>query len=128
MLVYTARRLLAVIPTILGVMFLSFIIIHAVPGNPGQVALGLTAPPKAVRAFDRQLGLDRPLFEQFLIYIKHLATLQFGDSISLQTPVKGAIASHAGETIGLVLYVLVIAVSVAIPMSIYAATHRDGIV
>jgi peptide/nickel transport system permease protein len=128
MLAYTVRRLLLTIPTVLGVTFLAFIIIHAVPGNPAQVALGIQAPPDAVREFNHQLGLDRPVLLQFWLFVTRAVRFDFGDSISLNTSVRDGILSHAVVTVVLVAYVLAIALAVAIPVSVYVASRTGGVV
>ena len=66
------RRLFYLIPIILGVIFLSFIIIHAIPGNPAEVILGLDATPENVAKLEKKMGLDKPIVVQYAIYIKRL--------------------------------------------------------
>jgi peptide/nickel transport system permease protein len=125
---YTVRRLLQAIPTIMGVTLLAFLIIQAVPGDPGQVALGTQAQPEAIEEFNRDLGLDKPLPLQYWHFLSHAARFDFGHSFSLNSSVANGISSHALVTIGLVTYVLVIALAVAIPVSVYVSTRTGGIV
>jgi len=128
MLAYTIKRLLQAIPTIIGVTLLAFAIIHAVPGNPGQVALGTQAQPEAIEEFNRDLGLDRPLPMQYLFFLSHAARFDFGHSFSLNQSVGHGIRSHSLVTVGLVAYVLLIALAVAIPVSVFVSTRTGGIV
>ena len=66
---YILRRLLVLPIVLLGVSVLVFMVLHLVPGNPAQVIAGPDAPPETVAAIEKQLGLDKPLPEQYAIYL-----------------------------------------------------------
>ena len=80
---YVARRLLLVVPLAIGVTLATFIISHLVPSDPVAASLSEAAQgdPQIVRAFRREWGLDRPLYQQYLDYVGHIARGDFGISI-----------------------------------------------
>ncbi|MGA3230118.1 MAG: peptide ABC transporter permease, partial [Candidatus Binatus sp.] len=82
MINYLVRRLLALVPVALGVATLTFAIIHLVPGDPVVAMLGETAAPADIVGMRHQLGLDRPLLEQYAAFLGGLAVGDLGESIS----------------------------------------------
>jgi len=98
---YGVRRLLALVPVALGVATLTFAIIHLVPGDPVVAMLGETAAPANIVGMRHQLGLDRPLLEQYAAYLGGLAVGDLGESISYRKPVSRLIAERFPATIEL---------------------------
>ena len=97
---YIARRLLVLPVVVLGVSVLVFLVLHLVPGNPAQVIAGPDAPPESgCREIEKELGLDRPLPEQYLRYISRVAQGDLGKSLRSKRPVirrhHGRPAAHA---------------------------------
>jgi peptide/nickel transport system permease protein len=80
MLRFVVRRLLLLVPILLGVSLLVFVWIRALPGGPATALLGERATPEAVAALEHQYGLDKPIYVQYSKYVKQLATLQLGTS------------------------------------------------
>src|SRR5579864_9379459 len=83
---YLTRRLLHTCLTLLGVSILVFVILRVVPGNPARMLLPEGAPQSAVDELDRQLGLHRPLLEQYLIFLRSVARGDFGQSFQYRAP------------------------------------------
>lgn len=79
---YTVRRLGSLIPVLLGMAFIVFMMIRAIPGNPAQVILGQQATEEAVAAMTKQLGLDKPWFVQFWDYLSGLVQGDLGISLN----------------------------------------------
>lgn len=123
---YLVQRLLFFIPVALLVSFLTFMTIHLVPGDPARVILGEDATPQAVVALDQQLGLDKPLPTQFGIWFWQALHGNLGDSIQLQQPVLEAIWQRLPVSAELGLSALLLSLLLAVPLGIYAATHRDS--
>jgi peptide/nickel transport system permease protein len=87
MLAYIGKRLLAMIPVLLGLTVIVFLIMAMIPGDPALAILGSYATPENVERLNRQLGLDRSLFEQYVIWLGNLLQGDFGRSYSLNRPV-----------------------------------------
>ena len=125
MIRYIARRILFIIPVALLVSFLTFMIIHIIPGDPARLLLGEFATPQSLAALRQQLGLDKPLFEQFALWLWQLFHGNLGQSIQLQQPVLDAITQRLPVTAELGLCSLLFSLAIAFPLGIYSATHRN---
>jgi peptide/nickel transport system permease protein len=124
---YILRRILFMIPVALLVSFLTFMMIHLVPGDPARVLLGEYATPQTVAALDRQLGLDKPLPVQFVLWLWQALHGNLGESIQLQQPVVQAIGQRLPVTVELGLCALLYSLIPAVPLGIYSATHQRSI-
>jgi peptide/nickel transport system permease protein len=122
---YIARRILFIIPVALLVSFMTFMIIHLVPGDPARLLLGEFATPQSLAALRQQLGLDKPLLEQFVIWLWQLFHGNLGQSIQLQQPVLDAIVQRLPITAELGIASLIFSLLIAFPLGIYSATHRN---
>lgn len=125
MLKYVGLRLLQAIPVLIGITIASFFLIHLVPGDPARIQLGPRATAAAVSHLDRQLGLDRPLWDQYKTFLVGAVHLNFGESLALYRPVGGLIRSRIGVTALLIAYSLVISLVLTIPLALLAAVKRD---
>lgn len=121
---YILRRIFFIIPVALLVCFLTFLVIHLVPGDPARVLLGEEATPETVAALRQQLGLDKPLLAQFGLWFWQLVHGNLGQSIQLQQPVLTAFAQRLPITAELGISALVFSLALAFPLGIYSATHR----
>ena len=132
MLKYTIRRLLAAIPVLFGLSIVLFMFIHLLPGDPCRSILGQHATPDACAQLRANLGLDQPLWQQYLNYLGNLLTGDFGASIVNNRPVMSEFAVRFPATIELTVGALVFAVGVGIPLGRIAARHpqrwQDGVV
>lgn len=124
-LLYIARRLLAAVPVLLGVSVLTFLISHAIPGDPARIIVGPKASKEAVEAIRKEHGLDRPLPVQYLRYMRNLASGDLGQSIRNHRPVTRDLADFFPATLELTLASLVLCLSVGIPLGILAAVRRN---
>ena len=122
---YIARRILFIIPVALLVSFMTFMIIHIIPGDPARLLLGEFATPQSLAALRQQLGLDKPLIEQFVIWLWQLFHGNLGQSIQLQQPVLDAITQRLPITVELGVCSLIFSLVIAFPLGIYSATHRN---
>jgi peptide/nickel transport system permease protein len=125
---YILRRLFFMIPVALIVSFLTFMIIHLVPGDPARVLLGEEATPEALVALRHQLGLDQPLLVQFGLWLWQLLHGNLGQSIYLQQPVIQAILQRLPVTVELGISALLFSLLLAFPLGVYSATHRNTVI
>lgn len=126
---FLVRRLLLTIPVLVGVATLVFSLIHLVPGDPVQSMLGESASPQDIAELRSRLGLDRPLYAQYVAFLKGLGTGNLGTSLRTNQPVTAAIAERMPATFELALAAMLVAMLIAIPLGIVAAvragTHVD---
>lgn len=125
MLRYVLRRLLLMIPTLLGLSILTFLISHVVPADPAALAAGPQAPAEAVAKIREQFGLDRPLYEQYFSYLTNLLHGDWGTSIMSRRDVLSDIGTYFPATLELVLASMVIAVAIGIPFGVLAAVYQN---
>ena len=121
-----ARRLAALLPTVLGTATLVFALLHLVPGDPVDVMLGESAAPAAREELRGRLGLDRPLAVQYGAYLAAAAQGDLGESIRSGRPVRELVAERLPATALLALVACLVAASIGIPLGALAATHRDS--
>jgi len=121
------RRLAALIPVALGVATLTFAMIHLVPGDPVVAMLGENAQAADIAGMRHELGLDRPLLQQYFAFLAGLADGNLGESISLHEPVTRIILEHYPATLELAGAGLVIAVLIAFPLGIVAGANAGGV-
>ncbi len=122
---YVLRRLVALIPVLLVVGVVVFSLVHLTPGDPAAVILGDNATPEQVQQLRHELGLDAPLYRQFVHWFGDAARLQFGQSLFLGRPVTRALLDRAQPTGLLTLYALVVATAIGVPAGIVAALRRN---
>lgn len=122
---YVIKRILLAIPTILGVTILVFFMIHLVPGDPAVTLLGPRATPDLIAKLHHAWGLDRPLLQQYLLYMGRLFHGDLGQSFFFQLPATTLIASRTGATVMLLVTATLFTVVVTIPLAILAAIKRD---
>lgn len=125
MMSFLARRLLFMIPVALLVTFVTFMLIHLIPGDPARVLLGESATPQTVAALRHELGLDKPLFTQYVIWLGQALHGNLGESIQLQQPVTQAILQRLPVTAELGIISLIVSVALAIPLGVLAAGKRN---
>lgn len=116
-------RLLQAIPVILGVTLVVFFMAHLLPGNPAIALLGNQATPAKVEALTRSMGLDKPLWLQYLLFLGNLLRGNLGDSLSYQEPVLGLVLNALPVTLLLVCYALVLSLVISIPLAALAASR-----
>jgi peptide/nickel transport system permease protein len=125
-LAYTLRRLSQLVPVVLGVTVLTFLLIHLIPGDPASTVLGSRATPALVEQLHHQWGLDRSLPAQFWLYLERLAHGDLGDSLVYGVPVRTLVIDRLPVTIWLLAYSTILAMVIAVPLSLAAARRKDG--
>jgi peptide/nickel transport system permease protein len=125
---YTSGRLLQMVPIVLGITIVTFLLVHLIPGDPAVVILGIKATPQSLAAMRTRMGLDRPLWVQFGIFLSDLGHGDLGDSLVYRVPVMELIQRRLPLTLSIASYAAVMAVVMAVPLSVVAALRRNGVI
>jgi peptide/nickel transport system permease protein len=119
------KRLLATAAMLLGTVVATFLLTHVVPANPAQIAAGLNAEPAQVAVVAKQLGLDKPLWQQLWIFLENLFQGKFGTSFVSHRDVSSDIANYFPATLELVVCAMIVTVVIAVPVGVYTALGRS---
>ena len=120
---YILHRLMLVVPTVLGVTLLVFLMMHFIPGDPVTLLLGNNYTEGTAAAIRREYGLDRPLHVQYVVWLEHLVTGDWGHSIIANRPIFTDLMSRLPVTFELIMLSMGFALLVAIPAGVIAALH-----
>jgi ABC-type dipeptide/oligopeptide/nickel transport system permease component len=120
------KRLVTVIPTLIGVVIVTFLLTRVLPGDPAVYFAGPAATPQSIAEIRKSLGLDRPLPDQFAHYVNDLAHGNFGNSLSTGRPVATEITSRLPASAELTLLGLFLAIAIAVPLGIFAAVKQGS--
>ena len=125
MFIYIVRRLIQSIPALIGIAIFSFLLLHLVPGGPAQTLLGQHATPARIRAIDRSLGLNKPLYVQFWIWFDNLLHGNFGYSYTFNQPVLKVIGEYLPHTLAIVVVAIMISHLIAIILGTIQGYFRN---
>ena len=123
---YAIKRILTIIPVLIGVSLLVFSFIHLIPGDPATTMLGERATPEKVAQVKAQLGLDRPLYIQYAIYVGKIVRGDFGVSIIRGDPVLRDLLGRFPATVELATAAIILAVTFGVPVGIVSAVWRNS--
>jgi peptide/nickel transport system permease protein len=126
LLALVLRRLAWFVPTLLGLLAITFVVSRVIPGDPVALVAGDTATPAQVEALRRQLGLDRPLPVQFVAYVGQLLRGDMGRSLFTTRPIAEDLASRLPATIELTLAAMAFSIAVGIPLGVVSALWRNS--
>ena len=124
---YLAQRAGQAAVVVIGLMILTFIMIHLEPGSAARATLGVRATPGRIAIFNSTYGLNQPLYRQFLTYIDQVLHGNLGTSYSLQIPVSTLIAQRLPRDLLLLGLSTTAALLIAVPLGIYQAVRRGGV-
>ncbi len=124
---YLLRRLWQMVPTLLGVVLLVFLLFKGFGGDPAEILGGLDASPQQVAEIRTRLGLDRPLWEQFGLFLRQIVTLDWGRSWATQEPVADLFASRLPATLTVMGPIFVLDAVLAIPLALAVAALRGSL-
>ena len=125
MLSYVIRRLLGLIPVLILVAIAAFLLVYLVPGDPAMVMLGSDASPQQLQALRTQLGLDRSMPEQFVLWVGQVLRGNLGESFFLGRPVTQALLERLPATLQLAVLSLFFALLIGIPSGLLAAVRQN---
>lgn len=118
------KRLLMLVPVLIGITLLGFLLLQVMPGDPAERAMGSRANPEELEAMRQLWGLDQPLWKQYLFFLRDCVTGSFGVSIFHQKPIIELVAARIPYTLAIVGFSTLIALIVAMPFAIAAALQR----
>jgi len=121
-----AKRLATAIPTLIGIVIVTFLLTRVLPGDTAAYFAGPAATPQAIEEVRHKLGLDRPLLAQFVGYVKDLGKGDLGTSLSTGQPVISDIRTRLPASAELTLAGLILAIGVAVPLGILAAVRQGS--
>ncbi|AYG03635.1 ABC transporter permease [Gryllotalpicola protaetiae] len=123
---FIGRRLVRLIVSLFILTSATFVMIHLIPGDPVRAALGDQATNQLVALRSHQLGLDRPLFIQYVDYLKNVVTGNFGQSIIADAPVSQLLLTRFPNTLKLALPAFVLVIVIAMPVGLFTAVRTRG--
>ena len=123
---YLLHRFLFILPQLLGIVLVSFLLVKSIPGDPAVLMLGPTATPDAIASLRTQMGLDQPLYMQFILYVTHLLHGDLGTSWQTTRPVLDDLIQRCPATLELVTYSLILAIAVGMGLGIASALNPKG--
>ena len=127
LLALVARRLAWFLPTVLGLLAVTFVISRVIPADPVALVAGETATPAQVDALRRQLGFDRPLAVQFAAYVGRLVRGDMGTSLYTTRPIAEDLAHRLPATIELTLAAMAVSIAAGIPLGVVSALWRNSV-
>lgn len=127
MLKLLVRRLLQAVVVAFGVLIITFVLVHMLPGGPARAALGSKATASAIAAFNRDNGLDKPIYTQFAVYVGHAVQGNLGFSYDQNEPVSQLIGQRLPKDVLLIGLAYIVTLAVAIPVGIAQAARRNGL-
>ena len=128
MLSYVLRRLLWIVITLWGVSVLTFGLLFAGPTDAAQALSGARAQAASIELLRKQLGLDRPIHEQYLAYLGNLIRGDLGDSYYFHRPVADALMERFPATVELALTIFILAIALGVPLGIISALRHGGVI
>ena len=126
MLRYVVRRLILLVPILIGVSLLIFFWIRALPGNPADALLGERSNAQLVQQYKQRYGLDRPIPVQYWDYVKTTLGGDLGTSISSRRSVTSEIKQRFPATVELAIAAMIFAVGIGLPLGFFAAKRYGG--
>ncbi len=127
MLRYVVRRLVLLVPILIGLSILVFVFVRSLPGGPAIALLGERATEESVEAIERELGLDEPIHEQYFRYAGNLLSGDLGASIQTRRPVIDELKQRFPATIELGLAAMLFAILAGVPLGYFAAKRYQGV-
>lgn len=126
MLAYATRRLLMLIPVLIGMSLVTFSIIHLIPGNPAQTILGEQATAAQIADLEERLGLNEPYLVQYGYYMKDLVTGDLGTSLRTKKPITEEIWPYLAATIELTIFAMIFAIIIGVNAGIISAWKQNS--
>jgi dipeptide transport system permease protein len=128
MLMMILKRVMMAVPSLIGVVIVTFLLTRALPGDPAAYFAGPAATTEAIQQIRVKLGLDKPLFIQFVRYVEDLARGDLGNSLTTGQPVGHEIKTRLPASAELTLLGLIVSVVIAVPLGILAATRPNSLI
>ncbi|MGH2549292.1 MAG: ABC transporter permease, partial [Thermomicrobiales bacterium] len=124
---YIARRLAQMIPVLFLISLFVFFLVRLVPGSPADALLGFRATPEAIARVNARLSLDKPIYEQYLAFMRNLLHGDLGLSARRNEPVTDILQQRIPKTLFLVAYSLILSILISVPLASLAAIKRGRV-
>ncbi len=125
---YVRQKLIQLVIVVIAVTFLTFISINLLPGDPAIFKAGPGATDAQVEQVRHDLGIDKPIPVQYVIWLKKMATLDFGVSLGFNTPVSDLVRNRLPVTLVVLFYSLVLSLLIAIPLGVFERVSRRQLI
>ncbi len=126
-LIYALKRLVSLVPVLFGISLIVFFLIRLIPGDPAASLLGSHVTPEAILEIRTRLGLEEPVWRQYLTFMGHLLQGDLGHSYVYDSSVTSLIATSLPTTLWLLVSATFFTVLIAVPLSVWAAARRNGL-
>jgi peptide/nickel transport system permease protein len=126
-LIYVLKRLVSLVPVLFGISLIVFFLIRLIPGDPAASLLGSHATPEAILEIRTRLGLEEPVWRQYLTFMDHLLHGDLGHSYVYDSSVTSLIATSLPTTLWLLVSATFFTVLIAVPLAVWAAARRNGL-
>ena len=124
---YILRRLIQMIPVVVGITVITFVLIRAIPGDPAQTMLGEKATDAQIALYREKMGLNDPIYVQYFYYVRDLMKLDLGTSTQYRVPVETILWSRMKVSLSVMLMTLVLTIAISLPLGMLAALKKDSI-
>ena len=121
---FVLHRPLQLLPVVFGISIVTFLLIHAIPGDPVRTIIGAKATPEVIERVRAEYGLDQPVLVQYGHFLKNLVRGEMGRSIVFKMPVLGLVVERIQTTLSLLAYGVVLALTLTLPLAVVAALQR----
>src|SRR5690625_5206713 len=127
MLAYAIRRILILIPVLIGMSLITFSIVHLIPGNPAQTILGDQPRPEVAAELEERLGLNKPYPVQYVFYVRDLLQSDIGNSLHPRASISKEIIPDLLGTLDLTVFAMLLAIVVGVNAGIISACKQNSI-
>jgi len=124
MISYLLRRLAQMVPVLFLISLFVFFLVRLVPGSPADALLGFRTTPEAVAKIEKEFNLDKPIYVQYLTFLRNVVQGDLGESARRRDPVSDILIERVPKTLFLVTYSMVLAVLISVPLASWAALRR----
>lgn len=120
------RRLLQIVPVLFGIVLVVFMVVRLIPGDPARMMLGVYASDESLAALRAELGLDQPLWQQFVVFLGDVLQFELGTSLVYRRPVIEVIFERMPATVSLIGYAVALSVLICVPLAMLAAVRQGS--
>ena len=124
MIEYFIKRVATLFFTLLFASIVIFVSLEIIPGDPASYMLGINAQEDTLLALKKELGLDKPKFERYVLWVKGMLVGDFGVSYTYRSPVIEMVAERLWVSLPLAIYALLLSTIIALPVGVFAAANR----
>ena len=124
-LTFLRRRLVQILPVLFGIVLVVFLVVRLIPGDPARIMLGVRATDERIIELRQQLGLDRPIWEQFGMFLGNIVRGELGTSLFYRRDVTDVIFERLPPTLFLIVFAVIMSIVICVPLATWAAIRQD---